>query len=274
MSGALTRGQLRWNYRPIYRDVYLPKQKPRTLVDNIQAAYLWSGRKGVVAGRAAAALHGAKWIDEYIRVELIGRFNHAPPGIIIRRETLNPDDVTQRMGLPITTPARTAFDLARHLPRDVAVAHLDALARASGVTAADVLPMIVRHRGARGVRRCKEALTSMDSGAQSPKESWLRLVLCDAGLPRPTTQIRVSDGRFTAYLDMGWEEPMVALEYDGDHHRTDRRQYVLDLRRVQMLERLGWQVIKVVNEDRSSDVVRQVRDALARHRAAKLPPRS
>ncbi len=274
MSGALTRGQLRWNYRAIYRDVYLPKQKPRTLADNVLAAWLWSGRKGVVTGRAAAALHGAKWIDEFTCVELIGRFNHAPPGIIIRREALNPDDATQRAGLPVTIPARTAFDLARHLPRDVALAHLDALARATGVTAADVLPMIDRHRGARGVRRCKEALTLMDSGAESPKESWLRLVIYNAGLPRPTTQIRVSEGRFTAYLDMGWEELMVALEYDGDHHRTDRRQYVLDLRRAQMLERLGWQVIRVVNEDRPTDVVQRVRAALTRRCAAKLPPGS
>jgi hypothetical protein len=83
-SGALTRGQLRWNYRAIYRDVYLPKQKTRTLADNILAAWLWSGRRGVIAGRAAAALHGTKWIDEFTCVELIGRLNHAPPGIIIR----------------------------------------------------------------------------------------------------------------------------------------------------------------------------------------------
>jgi very-short-patch-repair endonuclease len=272
-SGALTRGQLRWNYRAIYRDVYLPKQKTRTLADDILAAWLWSGRRGVIAGRAAAALHGTKWIDEFTCVELIGRLNHAPPGIIIRRETLTADDATLRAGIPVTTPARTAFDLARHLPRDVAVAHLDALARATGVTAVEVLPLIDRYAGARGVRHCRQALSLMDSGAESPKESWLRLILCDAELPHPTTQIRVSEGRFTAYLDMGWKEPMVAVEYDGDQHRTDRRQYVMDIRRAQMLERLGWQVIRVVNEDRPSYVVGRVRDALAR-RAAKLPSRS
>ena len=30
-SGALTRGQLRWNYRPIFPDVYIPKFAERTL---------------------------------------------------------------------------------------------------------------------------------------------------------------------------------------------------------------------------------------------------
>ncbi len=111
----------------------------------------------------------------------------------------------------------------------------------------------------------------MDGGAQSPRESWLRLVLIDAGLPRPATQIQVTDGHLVAYLDMGWEEPMVALEYDGDQHRSDRRQYVNDIRRAEMVERLGWHVIKVINEDRPDVIVQRARDALARRSASRLP---
>ncbi len=166
-------------------------------------------------------------------------------------------------GLLLTNPARTAFDLARHLPRGVAVANLDALSAATGLTAAEVTPLIDRHKGARGVRRCRTALSLMDGGAQSPRESWLRLVLIDAGLPKPATQIRVTDGKLLAYLDMGWEQPMVALEYDGDQHRTDRRQYVSDIRRAEALDRLGWHVIKVIKEDRPNVVVQRARDALA-----------
>ena len=99
----------------------------------------------------------------------------------------------------------------------------------------------------------------------------MRLVLIDAGLPRPVTQIRVTDGQFVAYLDMGWEAPMVALEYDGDHHRTDRTQYVKDIRRAEMVNRLGWQVIRVINEDRPKLVVQRARDALARRTTPRLP---
>jgi hypothetical protein len=111
----------------------------------------------------------------------------------------------------------------------------------------------------------------MDGGAQSPKESWLRLVLVDAGLPTPATQIKVADGSAVAYLDMGWEGPMVALEYDGDQHRSDRRQYVKDLRRAEMLERLGWLVIRVINEDRPNLIIQRTRDALARRTTPRLP---
>ena len=54
------------------------------------------------------------------------------------------------------------------------------------------------------------------------------------GLPRPQTQIPVFDefGNAVAYLDMGWEDVKVAVEYDGDQHRTDQRQYAEVIRRV------------------------------------------
>lgn len=237
---------------------------------------LWSGRRGVLAGRAAAALHGAKWVDDFTPVELVGPFNHPPPGIIVRRERLSAEDVKELAGLLVTNPARTAFDLARHLPRGVAVAHLDALSAATGLAAADVVQLIARNKGARGVRQCQPALSLMDGGAQSPKESWLRLVLVDAGLPRPATQIEVrgSYGCPLAYLDMGWDGPMVAVEYDGDQHRSDRTQYVKDIRRLQLVEDLGWRVVRVVNEDRPGLILKRVHAALAARvvPTPKLPP--
>ena len=54
---------------------------------------------------------------------------------------------------------------------------------------------------------------------------------------------------------------MVAVEYDGDQHRLDRRQYLKDIRRLELLERLGWLIVRVVAEDRSADIVRRVRSA-------------
>jgi len=270
-GGSLTRGQLRWRYRRIHRDVYVPKDTPRSLHDNIWAAWLWSGRRATIAGRAAAALHGAKWVDDFAPIEITGPFNHPPPGIIIRRERISADDVVDRDGLPVTNPTRTAFDLGRHLPRRLAVTHLDALSAATGLTWADVAPLFARNKRVRGVRQCRTALSLMDGGAQSPKESWLRLVLIDAGLPRPSTQIKVTDGRLVAYLDMGWAGPMVAMEYDGEQHRTDRGQYVKDIRRAEMVGSLGWTVIRVINEDRPTVIVERAREALACRSSPRLP---
>jgi very-short-patch-repair endonuclease len=271
-SGSLTRGRLRWNYRAIFPDVYLARADESSLAAMTVGAWLWSGRRAVITGRAAAALHGAKWVDERAPVELLWHNNHHPPGIIVRNERFEPEEVASVRGLTVATAARAGFDLARHLPWTMAVTHLDALARATGITKQDLMSLMDRYRGARGNKRARSIIDLMDAGAESPKESWLRLVLIKAGLPRPRTQIRVTDGQLVAYLDMGWEKPRVALEYDGDHHRTDRQQYVKDIRRAEMIDRLGWHVVKVIREDRPRDVINRVWDALARRGYAASTP--
>lgn len=65
-------------------------------------------------------------------------------------------------------------------------------------------------------------------------------------------------------MDMGWEETKVAVEYDGDQHRSSRAQYVRDIRRLETLERMGWIVVRVVAEDHRDDVIRRVLEARAR----------
>jgi hypothetical protein len=264
--GALTRGQLRWNYSPIFPDVYAPKATTPSVRRNTVGAWLWSGRNGVIAGRAAAALHGALWVDAGTPIEMIWRSGRPPSGIVVRNERIEADEIVDVDTMSVTSPARTALDLARHLARDAAVQYLDALARATGVKACDALSLAARYPRARGLRRSEVALNLMDPGAQSPKETWLRLVLVDAGLPTPRTQIRVTDGVNEAFIDMGYDEPMVGLDYDGQHHSTDRGRYVHDIGRAELIERSGWIDIHVVAEHSRRFVLHRVLDAFARRR--------
>jgi hypothetical protein len=173
-------------------------------------------------------MHGTKWIDDDVPVELIHANPHPPQGVLTRRDILLAGEVQTLAGRPVTTPERTAFDIGRRAPRRGAVAQLDALARATGFKVDYVLSIAGRHRGCRGLRQLETVLEVVDPGAQSPRESYLRLLLIEAGLPRPLTQTPVfgADGLPIAYLDMGWPDLMVAVEYDGDHHRFDRRQYL------------------------------------------------
>lgn len=168
-------------------------------------------------------------------------------------------------GLPVTTPARTAFDMGRHLRRSSAISRLDALMRATRYEPADVEVLMRRYGAVRGVRQLRELLPLVDPGSESPKESWLRLLLVDGGLPRPQTQIPVDESGFPiAFLDMGWRNIKLGVEYDGDQHRFDRRQYVKDLRRLPMLAGLGWEVIRVIAEDRPAEVLHRVHEAFQR----------
>lgn len=262
--GKLTRGQLRARYVAVHPGVYLPKGAKPTLAARASAAWLWTGRNGVISGRAAAALHGAKWVDATTPIEIIAEHGRRRDGVIVREERVGDDEIVSIGELPVTSPARTAFDLARHLPRDAAVVHLDALAAATGVSAADTAPLARRYRGARGVRSADVALDLMDAGAASPQETRLRLTLIDGGLPRPRTQIRVTDGYSEAFIDMGYDEPRVGLDYEGAHHATSRGQYVYDIGRAELLDREGWINLRVVAEHSRRFILHRVREAFAR----------
>jgi hypothetical protein len=264
----VTWGQLRWKYRAIYPDVYTPRLAAPSLYTNTVAAWLWSRRRGPITGRAAAALHGALWVDEATPIELLWVNNRPPDGIIARNDHFAYDDVMEMYDMSVATPPRAAYDLGRYLPRDAAVVHLDALARATGLAADHVAPLIERYKGARGIRGLRTAVDLMDGGAQSPKETWLRLLLIDAGYPRPTTQIPVFEGggHAFAYLDMGWEDVMITVEYDGDQHRTDRIRYTWDVIRLRRVKQVGWHHIKVIAEDRPRDILARVAEAWASRR--------
>jgi very-short-patch-repair endonuclease len=137
---------------------------------------------------------------------------------------------------------------------------LDALAAATHFKVPDVAEVTRNHRHTRGPRQLETTLDLVDEGAQSPRETWLRLLLIRAGFPRPKTQIPVlsPDGARPYYLDMGWEEIKLAVEYDGDQHRVDPLQFAYDIRRREDLHELGWFDIRVTVRHHPADVIRRV----------------
>lgn len=265
-EGLLTKRDLAVNHIRLARDVYVRKDLDLTAADRAKAGWLWSQRHGVVAGFSAAALHGSKWVDATRPAELLHENRYRQSGLLVHSNAIEPDEIDDIDGIPVTTPARTAVDLACWYPTMVAVPALDALARATKFSVSDTQLLMQRYRGRRGIRRAAVSLELLDAGAESPKESWLRLILIRAGLPRPTTQIRVYDAAtdMTAYLDMGWAELKVAVEYDGDHHRSDPLQWRYDAKRHEMLQRRGWIVIRVLAGHREYDIICRVRAARAR----------
>lgn len=265
-SGALTPYALRSRFVPIHRNIFIPRGAEITAVVRAKAAWLWSQRDGVVAGHSASALHGAKWVDANLPAEIIYENRHAPAAIRAWSDRIEDDELTLLGGVNVTTPARTALDLACRYPVTKAVAAIDALARATDLKIADVDLLAERYKGRRGIRRARKTFGLVDAGAESPRETWLRLLLIHAGFPPPQTQIPVYDeyGQLIAVLDMGWEHLKLAVEYDGDHHRTDRRQFNKDIRRAEALTELGWIDVRVTAEDTEGGVIGRVSTAWAR----------
>ena len=63
---------------------------------------------------------------------------------------------------------------------------------------------------------------------------------------------------------MGYDEPMVGLDYEGSHHSEDRRRYVYDIGRAELVERQGWIDLRVVAEHSRGFILHRVREAFRR----------
>lgn len=101
-----------------------------------------------------------------------------------------------------------------------------------------------------GVRKTRDALELVRAGVDSPKETQARIAILDAGLPEPVVQHAVRDGsRLVATVDLAYPGLKIAIEYEGDGHRTDRDQWRIDIRRQRRLEELGWVVIRMTELD-------------------------
>jgi hypothetical protein len=201
--GALTRYQLRSRYLALHPDVYIRPNTNLTASMRAHAAWLWSRRRGVVGGHSASALHGAKWVDHRAPAQLFYEHRRPPPGIHTWSDTIADDEIQLIGDVPATTPARTAFDLACRNPIGKAVAAIDALARATRLKTADVELLAECHKGHRNIRRARGAVTLVDAGAESPRETWLRLLVIQAGYPPPQTPIPVygAYGELVAVVD-------------------------------------------------------------------------
>lgn len=260
---------LRSRFTALYPDVYLPPGARPDAVTRAQAAWLWSRRRGVVAGRSAAALHRSKWIDGQLPAQLLWTNRHPPRGIETWSDAVDEDEVTIVDGMRVTTPARTALDIGCRYPFDHAVAAIDALARATRLDIAGVERLAGSHPGRRGIRKARKVFDLVDAGAESPRETWLRLLLIRAGFPRPATQIPVHNeyGVLVAELDMGWDELKIGADYEGRHHWQERRHFTKDIHRAENISERGWLHIRVTADDTEGEILRRVRAAFTRRRA-------
>jgi uncharacterized protein (DUF58 family) len=154
---------------------------------------------------------------------------------------LGADDTGVCQGMPVTSPERTCFDLARRLTLVEAVVALDR-ALHDGLVAADELAKYIAARsGWAGVCRARRALDLVEPDSESPMETRLRLVLVLRGLPRPQVQPSIWDrSLFVARPDLYYPQAKLGIEYDGGNHRDrlvedNRRQNRLTVRSIALL---------------------------------------
>jgi len=182
-------------------------------------------------------------------------------GVVMHRSEPMPR-VTMRAGLPVVELERTLVDCWATLADDEGRAAVIRAVRERRTTPARLQAVVATRPTSRGAGALRHLLDLLAAGCHSELEIWgLQRVLIIPGLPRARHQIRVSDGGRTAYLDAGWEEVRLAVEFDGAAtHGGDFREQ--DLRRDTWLAALGWLVLRYSYRRLVGDPVR-VREEIA-----------
>lgn len=234
----------------LFRDVYVSAGLPLTHDLRCRGAALVLPAGAVFCGLTAARLYGVPVPDRDDRLHVaVPTENVTAPrreGFAVHRCALPREQTRVHQGLPVTSPERTFIDLSATLDRVDRVILGDALL-ARGLTSPEAVAKIARaSRGRRGVRRAVDALPLLEPGADSPMETRVRLIIVDAGLPRPLANVNVRDdwGEWIARPDLLYRRARIIIEYEGGHHRTDARQFSRDLARGDILAQHGYLVLR------------------------------
>lgn len=158
--------------------------------------------------------------------------------------------VTTVFGVRVSTPAAFWYECRTVLGLRALVVLGDHLVGVGRLASPAGLAATV-HPGDRAVVVARAALDLIRVGAESPMETIVRLIVVEAGFPEPELNVDVLDesGRFIGRVDMAWVELRIAVEYDGDHHRTDRDTFRHDRTRGNAFTVACWLTIHVTAKD-------------------------
>jgi hypothetical protein len=268
-AGLVTPSRLRSSrFRRLFRGVYLDHSATVDHQVLCRGAALLLPPGAALSHRSAASLYNARMLtrDQPVEATVPGGLR-PQPGLRTVQSPLAPDDRTRRSGLPVTSPLRTAFDLARGKDLMAAVIGMDALLHQRVVKPDALHAYIEEHAGWQGINAARRALGLARPLVESPMETRLRLTVMAGGLPEPSVQHEVFDhgGHLVARLDLAYPGQRVALEYDGDHHR-ERDTFQRDAVRLNRLHLMGWTVLRFTADDvlRNPDrMLAQIRTALS-----------
>jgi hypothetical protein len=239
-----------------------------TLRDRSLALQSVSNAASYVSHSTAALLYGVPlpWrLERDERIHLsVPRGNRAPqrPGVIGHSCAPAPGEAPwlDSRGLRISRPARLWLDLASQLDLVELVIAGDYLLR--GFRERDgshrpfaTIPQLRKAASESPSRRHKaviaQALDLIRERVDSPYETRLRLILQSAGFPDPIVNEPVLDaaGDIIAQPDLRIPGYNVGLEYQGDGHRSDRRQWQRDVVRRRELDEISWKSLEAVATD-------------------------
>lgn len=227
-------------------------------------------RPDVVLSHLSAARHLGWPID--------GRFPWTPVSVTpratgttipgLRRHKPRAVEFDDREGITVATEPEVLRQISSVLREDELVEVIDAICGPwSGPEDGSITPEMVwdtltvfpRFRGSRVLRR---AIDRACVNVGSPQETRLRLMLIRAGLPTPVVAHAIRTAVGVVHPDLAYPDLRIAIEYDGDHHRTDRQQWSHDIERERWVRQQGWDYIRVTAAMPDGQIVHVIRVAV------------
>jgi hypothetical protein len=228
---------------------------PVTFEQDTMTACLAAG--GVASHRCAAALWGLRGCENrVVEVTVVGRRRPDVPGATTHTTRYLDDvDVTERVGVPVTTPARTLLDLGAVEPLHVVEAALEDALHRKLVTRSWLERSLERTgvpgRDGAGVLRC--LLRARDPAlvpTESALEDALVRLLRRAGLPEPVRQYWITaSGRPPVRVDLAYPGARLAIEAQSMAWHAGRADLQMDCDKHNLLVGLGWRLLQFTRQD-------------------------
>lgn len=255
------------------RGVYRHAAVDATPISRLLAVCL--AHEALASHRSAAALHG---IDGYRlgRAEVVvsSGTSLVLSGVTVHESTqMDLAQPVERQDVPCTGLARTVLDLAAVVSRKQLGRTVDAILRDRRLRLSDLYRVLGSHacRGRPGCAALRAALDDRLGDDPAPLSEWSRMVedlLVGFGLDRPRLEYRIcrNDGTLIAQVDLAYPQRRVAIELDSVRWHHNRRSFVEDRRRRNLIMLAGWDVLNFTWDDyidRPADLCTQVEAACA-----------
>lgn len=217
---------------------------PGTALSHISAAVLWE--------MLDERRHPARPVHV-----TTGRGARLRQGICLHRGLLDPGEVTERHGIPVTSPLRTLLDLAAVLPRPLLARSVNESLVQGLVSEVELRAAVECAEGRRGIRTLR-AVLEVAGHTRSTLEDRLIALLVEGGLPRPETNVRVGPYE----VDVLYRAQRVIVEADGRAFHGTPIARARDAERDAALRAWGYVVLRVTWDDvvrRSAATLRRIR---------------
>lgn len=257
----------------IYQGVYAVGHPLLSHKGHLMAAVLACGPDAVLSHRSAACLHEIL-DDSRDRVDVIApnRRGRCPEGIAAHRDgTLTPADRTVIDGIPCTCLSRTLLDIAATESPSTLRFAVNQAEVERVFDLAEVVELMKRSRGRRGVARLRLAIAHHDPQEQEARlelEKKLLRLFKRGALRSPEVNGHLLVEGISLMPDFIWRDAGLIVEADSRRVHGTVTAFEKDRLRDQRLAAAGWTVIRVTwaqVRDEPERLVRTIRSLLARH---------